>query len=143
MPALPSREPKKYSGSTRQYVNRSPESIWKSWPIQKQKIQAPKNEARGSSHRAARQAVRRIAKLSSTERRQADDAGLDQQAEVHVVGDDVLSDEIGIGQRLIADAENRVPGMGGKKARDRPANCARRPESTLSGCESKNCECNR
>lgn len=36
----------KYRGSTRQYVNRSPESIWKSWPIQKQKIQLPKNEAR-------------------------------------------------------------------------------------------------
>src|SRR6202012_2345731 len=54
----------KYSGTTRQYVSRSPESIWKSCPIQKQKIQLPKNEAPDSSRRAACQAVRRIAKLS-------------------------------------------------------------------------------
>jgi hypothetical protein len=55
----------KYTGSTRQYVNRSPESIWKSCPIQKQKIQVPRNEDRESPRLAACQAVRRIAKLST------------------------------------------------------------------------------
>ena len=30
---------------TRQYVIKSPDSIWKSWPVQKQRIQVPKNAA--------------------------------------------------------------------------------------------------
>ena len=78
---------KKYTGSTRQYVSRSPDAICTIWPAQKQSIQMPQKARRGSVlWRAAGGA--KDGDIQPDQRRQPGDAGLDQQAEVHVVGDD-------------------------------------------------------
>src|SRR5208337_5647784 len=51
----------KYTGSTRQYVSRSPEAICTTCPDQKQSIQVPKKERRVSGACAARREARRMA----------------------------------------------------------------------------------
>ena len=47
------------------------------------------------------------------QRGQSRDTGLHQQAEVHVVGHHRRAQVVGVGQGLVADAEQRLPGMRG------------------------------